>query len=259
MRKIADTFNGFFEVLEANTAELKNIAFSIRHSVYCEELTWEKKNQQKLEIDLHDEFAHHFLMKHKATGEFVGCIRYVINQDDGISLPLRKFFPDAPLSISLTSAGEVSRAAVLSTFRRRKSEKGIPVSLSPSEGKDEITAQLGSFPYIALGLYMCAAACAKKLSKDGLYMVVEPKLRKQLGIFGINLTQVGAEVDFKGKRALYFLSVDDLGKSALPSKVYDLFSNICNKLYGGELEVDKKEQIEFLLCGDDFIETKVNE
>ena len=56
----------------ANTQDLREAAFALRHEVYCREFGFEPVRADGLERDVHDDRAHHYLISHVPTGAWAG-------------------------------------------------------------------------------------------------------------------------------------------------------------------------------------------
>ena len=65
-------------------------------------------------------------------------------------------------------------------------------------------------PWIALGLYLSAAAVGLIKGLDGVFALMEPRLARRLGSYGIRFQQVGDPVEHRGERAPFFISREDL-------------------------------------------------
>ncbi len=114
-------------------------SIAVRHQVYCEDLEFESVRPDRREIDEHDPYSLHLLMRSVKTNEFVGCTRIVRPRPEN---------PDYPLPFETTCAAtldrsiidpaqlprqriaEVSRLAVISRYRRRKGEANSAIGIS---------------------------------------------------------------------------------------------------------------------------------
>ncbi|MBL0710174.1 MAG: PEP-CTERM/exosortase system-associated acyltransferase [Colwellia sp.] len=211
---IAENFSQYFSIKFANTKELRQEAFKIRYGVYSEELGWESENEQKMESDEYDFCSYHCLLEHKRTKTFAGCIRLVIPPTNKPSMPLpfeancldsiRKDVFPSPLFRG--GFGEISRLAVLSSFRRREDEKKTPFVLkdiNPDTVYSE--EERRNFPNIATGLYLAGMALADLCNHQGIFVMMEPRLNRCLRRFGLPFIQVGDETNYHGNRAMFYL------------------------------------------------------
>ena len=211
-------FHKYFNAVAAAGDELRSEVFRIRYDVYCDELRFEDPSRfpDKQETDPFDRFSLHCLLLHKASGTFAGCVRLVqVNpQRPAEPLPFERLckgrmYEDvlARLVPDRLKVGEISRLAVRSSFRRRKGESDVPAGVV-----EERRGNFGGMrtPWIALGLYLSAAAIGLIKGLDGVFALMEPRLARRLGSYGIRFQQVGDPVEHRGERAPFFISREDL-------------------------------------------------
>ncbi|MCP5160512.1 MAG: PEP-CTERM/exosortase system-associated acyltransferase [Hahellaceae bacterium] len=221
-------FDTYFEVILADTRQLQEECFRIRYEVYCAELSFEDKSAfpEQMEMDDFDSFSHHYLIRHKASGSFAGTVRLVdpgLAPFEGATCPMVQYCSHAiqnedlhPSRFPINSITEVSRLAVPSAFRRRTGEQGKPfiyegerISLTDIEKK--------AFPYIAIGLYLAAAAhFVNEASADYVYVMMEPRLALHLRRVGINFKQLGEPVEYHGLRAAFYIDKPQLLRGMAP-------------------------------------------
>jgi N-acyl amino acid synthase of PEP-CTERM/exosortase system len=211
-------FHKYFDAVAAASEELRREVFRIRYDVYCDELRFEDPGRfpDKQEVDPYDRFSLHCLLLHKATDTFAGCVRLVqVNPEKPDDLlPFERLCKDrmypevfARVVPDRLKVGEISRLAVRSSFRRRKGEGSVPGGV--------VEERQGGFggsrtPWIALGLYLSAAAVGLIKGLDGVFALMEPRLARRLGSYGIRFQQVGDPVEHRGERAPFFISRSDL-------------------------------------------------
>lgn len=219
---ISALFNQYFEIVYAHDETLKEKCYKIRYDVYCDELGFEDPSsfRQPREIDECDEYSHHYLIRHRSTGLFAGTVRVVDPSFAGTSsayCPIQKFCSFAitdknyhPDNLAPFTYCEVSRLAVPSAFRRRTGEQGQAfvyegerVSLTDTEKK--------TFPYIAVGLYLTAAAhFILEKNLDHILVMMEPRLALHLRRVGINFKQIGETIEYHGQRAPFHIDPERL-------------------------------------------------
>ncbi len=226
-------FDHHFSVVPANTEQLIETVYSIRHQVYCEELGFEEQRANHLEFDEHDLHSLHCLLYHKASKSYAGCVRLVLADKDNPS----NLFPFenacrgqsnpnfAPLNEQPRSRfGEISRLAITADFRRRRGE-----SNQPDGGSDAIDAsnddERRRFPSVALGLYLAITAMGLKQGLDGVFAMMEPRLARQLRRFGFCFSQVGEAIEHRGLRAPFLIDRNALFENLKPEYL-DLLNNI---------------------------------
>ncbi len=214
-------FEKYFEVRLANTEALKRIVYKIRYDVYCVELGWEKNCPVDVEKDIYDEHSIYCLLEHKRTQTFAGCIR-LVTASKKHKLPFEvncKAAIDSDL-ISLSTLdrlkiGEVSRLAVPAEYRKRKND-GIDSFSNHNEvlRQDSTYTQeeRRHFPSIAIGLYLSSLAYADLLGLEYVFVILEPRLRRNLRRYGIVGEKGGKQIDYHGLRGLFFLRMENLTK-----------------------------------------------
>lgn len=234
---IANHFAQFFQIRFANTKELRQEAFKIRYGVYSAELGWEPANDREMETDECDNYAFHCLLEHKRTGVFAGCVRLVIPPADqqNQKLPFEAHCLDSARKEVIDSSemprgafGEISRLAVLSTFRRREKEKNKPFVLGEVNPETVYTEEeRRNFPNIAMGLYLAAVALAEICNHNGMFVMMEPRLNRRLTRFGLPFVQCGDEMDYHGIRAMFYLERAGFNSNLNP-EILELY-NIIHK------------------------------
>lgn len=212
-------FQKYFQVVIADTPELKAAVYRIRYEVYCEELGFERAEDfpDRLEQDCFDDHSHHCLLRHRSTGAYAGCVRLVIPSptDPQVQLPF-----EAPCAGSLhqelvspifnqrSLIGELSRLAIPEIFRRRSGENRT--SLGNLETLELEPGLQRHFPFIPLGLYLACSAIGVMAGLNGVFAMMEPRLARHLRRFGIVFQQMGDVVDYHGPRAAYYISRETL-------------------------------------------------
>ena len=234
---IADAFDKYFYVTRATTPETRELAFRIRYQVYCQEFHFEREEDcpGQMERDIYDDRSEHCLLIHKPTSTPMGCVRLIL-PDRGCraSMPFERFCasqfsfapipaPSSPVLLPLSekvarrtiipslrrvhgmslytlprdSFCEVSRLAVLSTFRRRESDEKKPISFpeTTSAGGDR-----SSFPLIPLSLFLASLSRFLNSAHEYAFAMMEPRLARLLKRFGLIFTMVGNVVDYHGQR-----------------------------------------------------------
>ncbi|XQW85378.1 PEP-CTERM/exosortase system-associated acyltransferase [Thalassotalea piscium] len=236
---IAENFNQFFRIRFADTKELRQEAFKIRYGVYSSELGWEPENEQEMESDECDDYAYHCLLEHRRTGVFAGCIRLIIPPTDDPNKPLpfeanclhsaRKEVFDTS-TLPRGSFGEISRLAVLASFRRREKEKNVPYVLNNINPQTIYSEEeRRNFPNIAMGLYLGGIALASLCQHQGMVVMMEPRLNRRLKRFGLPFQQIGDETDYHGQRAMFYLAEDDFHKD-LTEQLEELYAIIYKEM-----------------------------
>jgi N-acyl amino acid synthase of PEP-CTERM/exosortase system len=215
MKQLAEKFSRYFRVNLAVTPQQKRYSYAIRHQVYAEELGWELQTETRLETDNYDAFSHHCLLEHKRSGDLTGCVRLVL---PSIGRPESKLpcqaheipmLNDRRLSDgSSESVGEVSRLAVLNSFRAQEASK--PFMLDNYNGAIYSDEERRCFPYISTGLYLSAIALVDLCGLDRVLVVMEPRLQRHLLRSGLVFHQISETFELRGRRALFELPSEEL-------------------------------------------------
>lgn len=236
---IAENFDKYFEIKVANTDELRQESYKIRHMVYSEELGWEPTNEARIETDECDPYAIPLLLVHKRTQAFAGTVRLVLPppSNPDAKLPFELHCADSvmkevmdPTKLPRGSFGEISRLSVPNSFRRRLDEQQKPFVINDIDGKSVFSEEeRRNFPNIAIGLYLSIIALVDMCNHPYMFVVVEPRLKKRLGRLGLNFRQCGEELDYHGIRALFYLDQEDYS-SKLNSEMQELYVLLKNAL-----------------------------
>ena len=221
---IVENFSSYFDVVYANTAALLSAVYKIRYDVFCEELKLEEGCPKDVEKDEFDAYSHHFLLRHKRSGEFAGTVRFVIPpaENTSLMLPFEKYCLSAfnkriidPAKLQRGNFGEVSRLAVPARFRKRVGESGKPYIVDAVESTSKANEKR-LFPYISVGLYLTCAALFVHRQLDYAFVMVEPRLARSMARVGIKFEQAGDVTDYHGKRAPFYISQSMLAKNLKP-------------------------------------------
>ncbi|MCF7977190.1 MAG: PEP-CTERM/exosortase system-associated acyltransferase [Chromatiaceae bacterium] len=208
-------YREYFQILYANTDELRRRAYQLRYQVYCQELGWESPDRfpDGLEKDEFDDASLHCILVHRPSGIDAGTVRLVATRPDSPEpcLPLTAHYDSrlydsehSPLMMPKGIYGEISRLALSERFRRRPGERNTP------DGGPEVfqwtQTDRRRFPHIALGLYLAAATVGLSHGLSAVYAMMEPRLARHLHYGGIFFEQIGQVVEFRGARAPFYLS-----------------------------------------------------
>jgi N-acyl amino acid synthase of PEP-CTERM/exosortase system len=236
---LSQLFHRYFQVVLADSPDLREEVYRIRYEVYCQEFKYERAADFSDGLE-RDEFdvkrSHHCLLLHRESGLFAGCVRLVVNApadldellpfEEGCNTSLSN--PDiTPMLAHRSKIGEISRLAVPSTFRRRSGDPGSPIGelAIPDFSQNERRC----FPHIPMGLYLAAAAIGLKKNLDGVFAVMEPRLVRHLRRFGIVFQQAGDVIEYHGERAVFYIDRDGLFKHLQP-EIKDLLDTILGDL-----------------------------
>jgi len=214
-------FQQYFQVVPAVTEKLVKEAQRIRHAVYCVELGWEPIDEKHgLETDCYDARAVHCLLRSASRESFIGCIRLVLpkEEDAELILPLQKSCGDKlnaghpdPIQMANREVAEVSRLAITSDFRRRRHERGKPISIEDQQGTSDDRRK---FPYIPVALYLGMLELAAQRNIKTLYILTEPVLARHFSRLGGTLEPIGDGIEHRGLRKPYRMDVEKVLRDA---------------------------------------------
>jgi N-acyl amino acid synthase of PEP-CTERM/exosortase system len=162
-----------------------------------------------MESDAFDTRSLTVLLRHNASGHFIGCVRVIVADpaDKTRPFPFEIAARDQVESRSLLlnhtpreRIGEVSRLAVVQEFRRRKCDhdQGL-YAVQNLDGYDS-DPRRNSIPP-ALGLIFAAAWLGIEVGLDAVFVMMELRLARLLRSLGLNFRQVAEPVEYHGLRA----------------------------------------------------------
>jgi len=200
-------FSQYFNYVPALTPELAKEVYRIRHKVYCEDLKFEAARSDGMETDEFDSHSLYSLVQSAKTGEYVGCARLILPcpGDPGKLFPVERSCAKTidrtlfdPLSVDRSKVGEVSRLAVIASFRRRKGEENRPAPIDEDNAYG--TGKQPRFPYIPFALYFGCAALARRRGIDHVLVLTEPRLANHFRKLGMDIREIGGGIEHRGFR-----------------------------------------------------------
>jgi N-acyl amino acid synthase of PEP-CTERM/exosortase system len=226
----AQTFQKFFSIKLADTAELKQQVYNIRYRVYCEEFNYEEINlsSDAIESDEYDHYALHCLIIHKSSNMPAACVRLVPaitqnidSEQQSLSLlPFEKYCTNSidknfiqQLNLVRNTQCEISRLAVDKIFRKRSGELltrfgDINIECSKEEQR--------TFLLLAVAAFLAATALTELSGKTDVFAMMEPFLPRLLKRSGISFQRAGEDIDYHGIRAPYFITTQSALKTMRP-------------------------------------------
>ena len=76
--------------------------------------------------------------------------------------------------------------------------------------------ELRCFPFIAVGLYLCAASIVIENDIKHTFVMMEPRLARSINFIGIQFEKIGPAIDYHGKRAPYYINLSLLMENLTP-------------------------------------------
>jgi N-acyl amino acid synthase of PEP-CTERM/exosortase system len=192
-----------FTVRIADTENLRQQAYRLRHQVYCVENAFEPCRPDGVETDGFDSRAPHALLFHRAVEEPIGTVRLILPQAGSTvgTLPIHAVCaPDlfARVGLPLAGTAEISRFA-LSRLRLQK--------LQQTAGPDESREVLS---FASLGLIAALRQIARENGITHTVAVMEPSLRRRLSMIGLPMQEMGSPVSYHGVRVPCYTRIDQL-------------------------------------------------
>jgi N-acyl amino acid synthase of PEP-CTERM/exosortase system len=238
---ITESYEKYFSVVRADTTKLREAAYSVRYQVYCLEFDYERPEDypEGLETDEYDDQSLHCVLFHNPSGMAAGCVRLVMPNKDDLTalLPFERCCAHALDQLKLdisrldrSTLGEISRLAVLASFRRRKTDERKPISVP--DRNSLATSGRDTFPLIPMSLCLGMTSMLLNSGLDYGFAMMEPRLTRMLRRFGIYFKQIGNVVDYHGFRGPFLIERKDI-LSNLRSDVFGLFKIIDRQLFPG--------------------------
>lgn len=244
-----NAFKQYFEIIPAFSNELKDEVYRIRHNVYCEELNFEPVRADKKETDEHDAHSQHLLIRSIKADEFVGCTRIIFTPPDRsayqlpVEMACNNNFDKSIIDLNTLPRNliaEVSRLAVIASYRKRKSDHKSAISIS---NEDYGTAQQPRFPYIPVGLYLGSIKLAQLNGIEHVLVLTEPRLAKHFRKLGFDLELIGDAIEHRGQRIPSLLSISGTIKnmnSLLRTMYNGIASDIDNYIANNNISLKAK-------------------
>lgn len=221
MSDIEEAFCQYFEIVNANTPELRKEAFSLRFRILCVHNNISGFNPEdypdKMESDEYDCRSVHLLLRHRPTNTFIGTTRLILpdSEHPANKLPTElntQFYPGFQIETSMRKhTAEISRFAILSDFFKRKNEH-----YTLAGPVDMPTQPIGTrrerrrFPHPMLGLVVGIIRASAQYEIYHLISSMEPALNKLLGFYGLQLNPIGPPTDYHGLRTPYYVCLLDV-------------------------------------------------
>jgi N-acyl amino acid synthase of PEP-CTERM/exosortase system len=195
--------NQWFEVIAADTPELREKAYHLRYQVYCRENQFETPEEHpcELEQDLFDSRALHSLVIDRTSGAATGTVRLILPdpRTPEASFPIQHVcrHPLPPLS-SNCKAAEISRFAISKKIRK-VAEQPLALVSKSGEGNPAMAAKAMKCS-LTLLLMREIVRMSRANEVTDWFAVMEPALLRLLSRFGIHFNPVGPEVEYHGLR-----------------------------------------------------------
>jgi N-acyl amino acid synthase of PEP-CTERM/exosortase system len=236
MDNIIDHFNRYFEMVPATSEELKKEVYKLRYQVYCIENEFENRElyPDKLEFDEFDQNSIHYLIRHLNSNDYAATVRLILPD---VNNP-EKLFPleqhchidnvAVMQPIIREQLGEISRFCVSKAFKKRKNEKNTLATIDYHRQDYFTPNERRTFPHLSLALMACVIKASYENDIRYLYVVTEPSWIRCISAMGINLIQIGPQVDYHGERLPNVLKITDM-LDGVAEKNLDIWNLLTNQ------------------------------
>lgn len=230
-------YQKYFYTVKATTSELQKLAYRLRYQVYYEEqkMISSKHVINRIETDIWDPHSIHCLQFHKPSSLPIGNVRLIpLDGSSTHSLPIEEHytktfnFQNMPINdLREGKTGEISRMAIVSSFRRRACDQTY--AFETDINRERESDKRFSLNYMPMCLAFTAIILMMEANLDYGAALMEPRLARLLARFGIDLKQIGEPMEYFGVRAPYLIFPDTTYQS-LPASYKDLFDFIRQEL-----------------------------
>jgi N-acyl amino acid synthase of PEP-CTERM/exosortase system len=202
-------FDDHFEVFLADTNESKEINYSIRYQVYCEEMGFENKDDFPLEqeFDEYDKHSVHFIVRHKKTEQWIGAMRLIFKNDQKLPIEQHCLLNEKLSTKERQKTVELSRLCVLKEIRRRVSDTNPPYGITDEQREINETDNVKLFKNhhrinrsIIWGILNAASEYCYSNHITNWYFMTTSSLAKILNKGGFKMSHVGESCYHRGER-----------------------------------------------------------
>ncbi|TCO74337.1 PEP-CTERM/exosortase system-associated acyltransferase [Chromatocurvus halotolerans] len=227
-----DIFDDFFHQFTVepvvSRAQMREVG-RLRHHVYCEEFAYEPPRPSGIEADQHDGHSLHCLVRHNRSGTPAGCVRLICASEEhtlaleDYCLPAMHLDHMSALSERRHALCEFSRLAVAPGFRirRRLGDSAVQTGV-PAECLDDERA---CYPLVTTATFLAAFATADTVGRSNVFGMMEASLPRLLRRAGIAVQPAGDFMDYHGRRAPHFVTVEE-AVSGMRPEVRQLYERI---------------------------------
>lgn len=215
--ELSEEFARYFEIISADTPELRSQAYRLRYQVYCLENRIPDFDPANYptgeERDAYDDHAFHALLFHLPSQTLAGTVRLVVHDpaDPMWVFPIEQYA--GPLThahqppLRPEAVAEISRFILSARFRCRRGESAFPDGLA--EAKPEFSDDPGDRrhgPHPVLGLVKAMIDMSWRNGISFWCAGMEPRLQRRLERFGLGLTLAAEGIPYHGKVNAYLSS-----------------------------------------------------
>lgn len=208
LRSFTSAYHKTFEVIKADTPELKERVYALRYKTYCQANGYEPSVEGgELEYDDYDKRAIHFLLVHRHSGRDAGTARLVLPDHESLlqSFPIQKLCDHPFLEIPerLWHVGEISRFCMAPEFRKRPEDSALMSGYSHQDGieghhEGMLTFVRRKIAYTPAGLLRAVLEEAMKHDISDCLWMAEAAHLPSLKAIGLPIHILGPRIDHHG-------------------------------------------------------------
>ncbi len=220
-------FDRHYEVILADNAAGRSVHYHIRYLVYCMETGFEDETQfpDGMERDSWDNNAVHFIVRARATGEWIAAMRLILPRQGQLPVEhLCQLDASALPAATPSQLGEISRLCIVDHARRRLHDHAA------LQGIADLTPSPNTFrePEIMLGLLRAAAAYSRSHGICYWYYMTTTALARMINRLNIMLKPVGPGVQHRGERYPYLADLAE-SEQRISDKSTDLAAMLAQR------------------------------
>lgn len=217
VRTYYSNYMNVFDVVKADSEELKEKAFRLRYEVYVEENGHcaSSRTAQRIESDVYDKYSKVFLLIYKQTGKAIGTVRVILpNSSRPLeSFPLQKYcdHPYLHMDENISKLVQISRLCISRDFRSRP----LDGAYLPDFYDQDFAMNNGSklvyinrkIPYAPVGLIGAAFNAAIEIGITDCVWALEREQMRIMRKLGLLYRTLGPRVDYLGKRQPFIFNI----------------------------------------------------
>jgi N-acyl amino acid synthase of PEP-CTERM/exosortase system len=238
----------------ADTDAGKNIHYRLRYQVYCLREKFEDPAYypKSLEQDEYDNDSAHFIVRSRASGEWLGAMRLIVAPVR--KLPVTRFSSFDPADLAGVSSTRVAEASRLCTLLPTSPRTDFATSASQTQkapaGSCHRNSEALQTSWITVGLIR--AVRQYSLANEILYcfFLISDPLARMLRRLGMEIEPVGAPCLHRGWRRPYMHNFKT-GYQAMCARSPELYKDFCRPTayaHFSELE-DSPAALPLAACG----------
>lgn len=229
-------FNQYFEIVPAISKELKDEVYRLRYQVYCVEVNILDSSHcvDAMEIDDFDKHSVHYLVRHKASGEFAASTRLILPDHNDYNHPFQletycKINGNEIIrNIDRRHLAEASRFCVSKAFKKRKNEQATIAAIGGGCEFGSLSIdERRTYPHITLALFACLIRASHENDITHWYALLEDPLIRFFTTLGIHFVKIGEPIDIYGLRWPCAIKVSALldGVATKNMDIWNMFTN----------------------------------